>query len=1207
MRKEELITLSTREVLVLDGAMGTMIQAHSLTEEDYRGNGCDVNHIKGYNFSVEQKGNNDLLCLTRPDIIEAIHRAYVDAGADIISTCTFNANAVSMRDYATEDLCRDINRSGAALARRVADQAFSRSGRRVLVAGSMGPTNKAASMSPDIANPAMRDVTYDDLFAAYTEQIEGLLDGGADLLLFETVFDTLNLKAGLAAAEAVMLQRGIDVAIMVSLTLSAQGGRTLSGQTLEAFLTSILHTPHIASIGLNCSFGPEEMYPHLKELSSLAPTLISSHPNAGLPDEFGKYGETPEMMASTVGRFLNERLVNIIGGCCGTTPEHIRAIAKLAKSAEPHIPVTAQQDYTLRLSGLEPLEIKPENNFVNIGERCNVAGSRKFLRLIKEKSYDEALAIARKQVEAGALILDINIDDGMLDTKAEITTFLNLLASEPEIAKVPVMIDSSSKDVIRQALKCVQGKSIVNSISLKEGEEAFLEEARMIHSMGAAMVVMAFDEEGQATTFDRKIAICQRAYKLLTEQANIAPSDIIFDPNILTIATGIEEHDAFAADFIAATAWIKQHLPGAKVSGGVSNLSFAFRGNNYLREAMHAVFLYHAIQAGMDMAILNPSTAVTYSDIEPELRLLIEDVVLNRRKGAAEELAEYARNMSNKAEETAAPVVDRKTIAVHKRLIDALTHGNEEFLKEDIEEALTQYSNAMSIIEGPLLEGMNRVGILFGEGKMFLPQVVKTARTMNKAVEILRPTIDAENSKSGSTKAGTIVIATVKGDVHDIGKNIVSIVMACNNYEVIDLGVMVPAEKIVATAKEVNADIVCLSGLITPSLAEMAHVAEEMQRAGLSIPLFVGGATTSKLHTAIKIAPLYRGVVAHISDAARNPIIAAKLLNAETRNNFTAEINAEYELIRTEYAEAHKQPLTAISEARNRAKYSTTEPSQVPTHPGRTVLDISINEITEYINWRYFFNAWKMQHPAKCECGIHHHEEAEALQQDAMALLQTLANDGATHIKGVVTLLPARRDADDILVDGDLRLPMLRQQSGDYRSLADYIAVEEDYLGLFGVTAGLNLERYYAEYKAGGDSYKSLLLQSLCDRMVEASAEWLHHKVRTELWGYAPQEALTVKDMWQNRHQGIRPAVGYPSLPDQSLMHLVDEKLRLHEIGVTITENGAMSPTATISGLYIANPDAEYFTIGELGEDQVADYALRRGITTSRAKELLRI
>ncbi|WP_289825211.1 methionine synthase, partial [uncultured Duncaniella sp.] len=863
--------------------MGTMIQRRGLCEKDFRGDRFAF-------WQVDLKGNNDVLCLTRPDVIEDIHRQYVDAGADIISTNTFNANAISLADYSMQDLAREISREGARIARKVADA----SGREIMVAGSIGPTNKTASMSPDMNDPGMRAVTYDELYDAYTEQIEGLIEGGVDLLLFETVFDTLNLKAGLDAAVSVMRDTGREVPVMLSVTIAGKDGRTFSGQTLEAFIASVSHAP-IYSIGLNCSFGPRDIKPWVAELARISPYPVSCHPNAGLPDASGGYSETPGSMAQVMAELVDEGLVNIIGGCCGTTPGHIAAYPAIVEGKSPHIPPAVSRQ--MRLSGLEMLAVVPERNFINVGERCNVAGSRKFLRLISEGSYDEAIAIARKQVEDGAQIIDINMDDGLLDARHEMCRFLNLLASEPDIARVPVMIDSSKWDVIESALKCTQGKGIVNSISLKEGEEAFLWRARRIRSLGAAVVVMAFDEAGQADVFDRKIEVCSRAYRLLTEVAGFPAEDIIFDPNILSIATGIEEHDRYGLDFIRAVEWIKNNLPGAKVSGGVSNLSFAFRGNNPLREAMHAVFLYHAVKAGMDMGIVNPAASVSYPDIEPELRSLLEDVILCRRKGASDDLAAYASSHipSSKGGESAGEkrVEEWRSLPVGERLVYSLVHGIQAHLSGDISEAIAGGMKPVAVIDGPLMEGMNRVGELFGEGKMFLPQVVKTARTMKSAVAILQPEIDRCNSCGGSKvvgSAGKILFATVKGDVHDIGKNIVSIVLACNNYEVIDLGVMVPAETIVQTALRERPDIICLSGLITPSLDEMVTVARELRRAGVSIPLMVGGATTSGLHTALKIDPVYDGPVIHVPDAAQNPLLASRLLNPSTRETYIREL-----------------------------------------------------------------------------------------------------------------------------------------------------------------------------------------------------------------------------------------------------------------------------------------------------------------------------
>ncbi|MDR1676287.1 MAG: methionine synthase, partial [Tannerella sp.] len=907
--------LLNERILILDGGMGTMIQQYNLTEQDYRGErfaGCPG----------QQKGNNDLLCLTRPEIIQSIHRQYLDAGADIFSTNTFNANRISMADYDMQEQVREINLAAGHLARDVADRYMrEHPGRTVFVAGSIGPTNKTASMSQDVNNPAYRDVTYPDLYRAYREQVEALTDGGVDIIQFETAFDTLNVKAGLEAAMQVMHDRGRELPVMLSLTLAGKSGRSFSGQTLAAFLTSVQHVP-LACVGLNCSFGAADMLPHLRELSAMASCPVSAYPNAGLPNAFGEYDETPETMESHIRPFIEEGLVNIIGGCCGTTPAHIARFPALVKDAQPRRP--APQTETLWLSGLERLEVKPENNFVNIGERCNVAGSRKFLRLIKEGSYEKALSIARKQVEDGAQVIDINMDDGLLDAAKEMTMFLNLIASDPDIARVPVMIDSSKWEVIEQALYCVQGKSIVNSISLKEGEDIFLAHAARVRQLGAAVVVMAFDEEGQADTYERKIAVCERAYRLLTAKAGFPPQDIIFDPNVLAIATGISEHNGYGLDFIRATGWIKRHLPGAKVSGGVSNLSFSFRGNNYVRETMHAVFLYHAIREGMDMGIVNPSTAILYEDIEPPFRTLLEDVILARRPEAAEELIVRAQEQLPQETGKAESAPDAwRSLPPDERLEYALMKGISDCLETDLEEALQIHGGrAVELIDGPLMSGMNRVGELFGAGKMFLPQVVKTARTMKKAVTILQPAIEAGRSATGTTSgAGKVVFATVKGDVHVIGKNIVSIVLKCNNYEIIDLGVMVPAERILEAVLREKSDLLCLSGLITPSLEEMIHVTDTMRKAGQRVPILIGGATTSKLHTALRIAPHYDHPVIHVTDASQSPLVAARLLNPATRDAYVRELNEEYERLRRMAAMEEKtvtHALLSLAEARAR-------------------------------------------------------------------------------------------------------------------------------------------------------------------------------------------------------------------------------------------------------------------------------------------------
>ncbi len=1217
--------LLRERILVLDGGLGTMIQRFKLTEQDYRGE-------RFTDFLGQLKGNNDLLNITRPDVLKEIHTQYMEAGADIVTTNTFNANVISMADYGTQAYVGEINRAGARLVREAANTYTARTGRPIWVAGSIGPTNKTASMSPDVSDPAYRAVTYADLYVAYKEQIEALVEGGVDIILFETTFDTLNVKAGLEAAEVVLQERQADLPIMLSLTLSAQGGRTFSGQTLAAFLASVQHT-HIVSVGLNCSFGAADMKPYLAELARLASCFISAYPNAGLPNTFGDYDETPETMLEHVRPFVEEGLVNVLGGCCGTTPAHIAKFPDLVRGKRPHQP--APKPDCLWLSGLELLEVKPENNFVNVGERCNVAGSRKFLRLIKEGSYEEALTIARKQVEDGAQVLDINMDDGMLDAVKEMTHFLNLIAAEPDIARVPVMIDSSKWEVIEQGLMCVQGKSIVNSISLKEGEELFLRHAARIKQLGAATVVMAFDEQGQADTFERKITICKRAYDLLTQKVGFNPQDIIFDPNILAIATGMEEHNDYGLAFIRAVEWIKQNLPGAKVSGGVSNLSFSFRGNNWVREAMHAVFLYHAIAKGMDMGIVNPSTSVLYEEIEPEFRTLLEDVILYRRPEAAEELIAYAQQLHAEAagEQTGKHQEAWREGTLNERLEYALIKGIGDYLEADLQEALTQYAHAVEIIDGPLMSGMNKVGNLFGAGKMFLPQVVKTARTMKKAVAILQPAIEAEKQASGSAKAGKVLFATVKGDVHDIGKNIVSIVLSCNNYEVIDLGVMVPAEVIVQKAIEEKPDLVCLSGLITPSLEEMAHVAEEMQKAGLTMPLMVGGATTSKLHTAVKIAPHYDFPVIHVLDASQNPLIAAKLLNPATHDAYVAELEREQEALRASMGQKQEE-LVPLAEARQHPvvidwnAYTPVVPHQMGVHELPVV---PVEELIPYIHWTFFFSAWKL--PGRyaeiaqihgCDscramwlAGFPENERtkaAEAMQlyKDATRLLNRLVAEKIACCKAIYGFFPAYSEGDTIHV-GDCLLPTLRQQvkrsENMYKSLADFVMpVEEhrtDYLGAFVVTAGIGLEHWMEQYESEGDTYNAMLLQTLSDRLAEALAEYLHERVRKEYWGYAPQEQLSVADLFKVKYQGIRPAIGYPSLPDQRLNETLDELLNMQRIGVRLTENGAMYPTASVSGLYFAHPAAQYFMIGTIDEEQLRDYAARRGLTEEEARKLL--
>lgn len=1225
MDKQTFLRLLKERILILDGGMGTMIQGYRLSENDYRGQ-------RFADIPGQVKGNNDMLSVTQPEIIKTIHRQYLDAGADIFSTNTFNANGISMSEYGMQSYVREINIGAAKIAREVADTFMQEyPDRTIFVAGSVGPTNKTASMSPDVSNPAYRAVSYRDLYNVYKEQVEALVDGGVDIILFETTFDTLNVKAGLEAAEVVLNEKQKDLSIMLSLTLAGQGGRTLSGQTLLAFLASVQHT-NIVSIGLNCSFGAADMKPYLQELAKYAPCYVSAYPNAGLPNSLGDYDETPETMAGHVKPFIDEQLVNIIGGCCGTTPEHIARYPELVKGAKPRKP--ALKPDCLWLSGLELLEVKPENNFVNIGERCNVAGSRKFLRLVKEGNYEEALTIARKQVEDGAQIIDINMDDGMLDGAKEMVNFLNLIAAEPDIAKVPLMIDSSKWEVLEKGLQCVQGKSIVNSISLKEGEAEFLAHAARVKQLGAAAVVMAFDEKGQADSFERKKEVCSRAYHLLVDKLNFNPHDIIFDPNVLAIATGMEEHNGYGLDFIQAVEWIKKNLPGARVSGGISNLSFSFRGNNYVREAMHSIFLYHAIGKGMDMGIVNASEAVSYEDIEPGFRTLAEDAILNRRPEAMEELINYVQNLKVEKE----GVVEEKYEAwrdgsVEDRLVHALVKGIGDHLDPDLQEALAVYPKAVDIIDGPLMKGMNIVGELFGAGKMFLPQVVKTARTMKKAVAILQPAIESEKVAGGATKAGKVVFATVKGDVHDIGKNIVSIVLACNNYEVIDLGVMVPADVIIKKAMEEQPDFVCLSGLITPSLEEMAHVAAEMEKAGLSIPMMVGGATTSKLHTALKIAPYYSHPVIHVLDASQNPIIASKFANKDTREVFIAQLNSDYEDLRRSFA-AKKEILVSLSDARSNPvpiDWKTYEPI-VPNQQGVHVVPyIPVEEIIPYIHWTFFFSAWKLNGRFSEITKLHgcdacraswlaefpeadRGKAAEAMQlyKDAVHLLDYLIELKAEFVKAIYGFFPANSDGDTVIVNG-IKFPMLRQQvkreDGIYKSLADYVMpVSEgrtDYMGAFVVTAGSGASYLQQKFEDEGDTYKAMLLQTLTDRMAEAATEYLHEKVRKEYWGYASGESLNIADLYRGRYQGIRPAIGYPSLPDQKQNFTLDELLNMSQIGVELTENGAMAPTATVSGLFFIHPASNYFQIGSIDKEQMEDYAIRRGLNEMDIRKML--
>lgn len=1170
--------------MVLDGAMGTMIQRLNLVEADFRGD-ILANH------PTRLTGNNDLLSLTRPEHIAAIHRAYLEAGADIIETNTFSAQEISQSEYGTQAFAVQINAAAARIARSEADRMTALTPERPrFVAGSVGPTGKTASMSPDVDDPAMRAVDFDRLCRAYSEQMRALVDGGVDMLLIETIFDTLNTKAALEAARLVFAETGKTVPLMLSVTIADAAGRTLSGQTVDAFITSTAHA-HVFSIGLNCSFGADQMLPFLRQMAAMAPCYVSAYPNAGIPDAMGRYNETPESMASNIARFVDEQLVNIVGGCCGSTPDHIRAIAQAVTQRDSvRIPRPTRTPWLAGLDGFNA-----NGAFINIGERCNVAGSRKFLRLINEKNYDEALSIARKQVRDGAMLIDVNMDDGMLDATAEMTHFLNLMASDPEVARLPWMVDSSRFDVIEAALKCIQGKAIVNSVSLKEGEAVFLQRARRVRELGAALIVMAFDEEGQATTYERKIAVCSRAYHLLVDRLRFPPDDIIFDPNVLTIATGMKEHDGYGLDFIRATRWIHDNLPGARVSGGISNLSFSFRGNNYLREAMHAVFLFHAIREGLDMGIVNPASKVMYADIPKDLLEALEDAVLYRRDDATERLVDIAARYKDKKASTndSVATVDRHTLPIEERLITALKQGDEEFLEADVNEALATYPSAQSIIEGPLMKGMSEVGDLFGEGKMFLPQVVKTARTMKHAVAILQPHIMASRSKDASTKNGTYLIATVKGDVHDIGKNIVGVVMACNNFEVVDLGVMVPPERIMETATSRKVDFIALSGLITPSLDEMCKTAEALKAAGVSVPLFVGGATTSALHTAVKIAPMYDGPVFHVKDAAQNPVIAMQLMGSE-RGHVIACLRFEQEQLRQRMQRTVDTSLSEEQSLALRPKIDwSRERITKPTFLGtRLIENIAIDDIRPYVSWIHFLYVWGVRRGT---------DEAKKMQDEAERLLDEIATRHS--LRASVAFYRARGTDDSIVVstqhdharcccgaphDGTTAtvvIPTPRQRKegkdGTCRSLCDFVAPQgyDDHIGAFAVTIDPTFIAHIEQLKRDGDQYASLMLQSLADRLAEAAAEWLHAKVRRSLWGYAPDEQLTVKEMYKARYDGIRPAVGYPSLPDQKTIFRLARLVSFDDIGVSLTENGAMYPQASVCGLYIANRHADYFMI----------------------------
>ncbi len=1204
-------------ILVIDGAMGTMIQRHGLTEVDFRGE-------EFRDHPCELRGCNDLLVLTRPEIIRDIHGAYFEAGADIVETNSFNAQAVSMADYGLESQCHRLNVAAARLAREAADAAMAADPSRPrFVAGAIGPTTKMTSMSPDVNNPAGRAMTFDECAAAYAEQVRGLLEGGADLLLVETCTDTLNVKAALFAISGILdgqgRYAGRPVPVMVSGTITDQSGRTLSGQTVEAFWNSIAHVELLA-VGFNCALGAAEMRSHIEELSRLAPCAVSCYPNAGLPNAFGGYDETPEQMAEILGRFAREGLVNIVGGCCGTTPDHIRAIAGAVAGIAPRTPPPRVP--RLRLSGLEPLTVFPGSNFINIGERTNVAGSARFAKLVREGDYEAALAVARQQVESGAQMIDINMDEALLDSESAMARFLNLLASEPDICRVPFMIDSSRWSVLESGLKCVQGRCLVNSLSLKEGEETFRDQARLARRYGAAVVVMAFDEEGQAATIERKVAICRRAYRILVEECGFPPEDIVFDPNVLTVATGIAEHDAYGVNFIEAVRAIKAECPHALTSGGISNVSFSFRGNNPVREAMHAVFLYHAIRAGLDMAIVNAGALPVHEEIPPELRERIEDVLLARRPDATERLVEFASSLTPGARTQAGDEAWRGE-PVEERLKHALVKGLTEHIEADVEEARARYARPLDIIEGPLMDGMRRVGDLFGEGKMFLPQVVKSARVMKRAVAALMPHIEAGGAGAGKGGAGTIVLATVKGDVHDIGKNIVAVVLGCNNYRVVDLGVMTPAARILEAVRAERADIVGLSGLITPSLDEMVHVAKELEREGIDVPLLIGGATTSRAHTAVKIAPARTAPSIHVPDASRAVTVAGRLLGAEAPA-YRAELTAAQEKDRLAHENRTPLRLLPLEEARRR-KWNgdwANVPIAPPAAPGVHVLDpVPIPEIAARIDWTPFFQAWELKgrYPAILE-DERYGEEARRLFEDARRMLALMNERGAPVPRAVFGIFPAAARGDDIEIYPDERrgtplavLRTLRQQhespGGACRALADYVAPagigRNDYIGLFAVEAGAGLETLVGEFQAAHDDYSAIIAKSLADRLAEALAEHLHERVRRVFWGYAPDERLSNEELVAEKYRGIRPAPGYPSCPDHAEKRTILETLGAERIGITLTENFAMSPPASVCGYYFAHPEARYFGLGRIGRDQLEDYAARRGIALSEAERIL--
>ena len=1220
---DNLKNILKQRILVLDGAMGSLIQKHKLTEDDFRG-------LRFKDHPHDLKGNNDLLSITQPEIIKNIHRAYLEAGSDIIETNTFSANAISQADYKLEHFAYEINFEAAKLAKQAAVEFTKQNPDKPrFVAGALGPTNRTASLSPDVNDPAYRAITFDALAKAYGEQAKGLIDGGADILLVETIFDTLNAKAAIYAIQEYCDQNNLNIPVMISGTIVDQSGRTLSGQTTEAFWISISHTKNLLSVGLNCALGAKQMRPFIEELSSIAPVFVSVYPNAGLPNEMGEYDESAETMSKILNDFGENEFFNIVGGCCGTTPEHIKAISKVAEKIKPRkIP---DAELYLRLSGLEPLIVRPESNFINVGERTNITGSKVFSKLILAGDYNGALVIARNQVEGGAQVLDVNMDEGLLDSEEAMSKFLNLLSSEPDIAKLPIMIDSSKWSVIEAGLKCLQGKSIVNSISLKEGEDVFKDRAKKIRQYGASIIVMAFDEKGQGDSFQRRIEICERAYKILTQEIGFPPQDIIFDPNVLTLATGIEEHNNYGIDFIEATRWIKHNLPLSKVSGGISNVSFSFRGNNVVREAMHSAFLYHAIKAGLDMGIVNAGQLEVYEEIPKDLLALVEDVILNRRPDATERLVAFAENVKQK-DKQAAVVEEWRSWEVEERLKHSLVKGIDEFVVKDTEEARQKYSKPLDIIEGPLMAGMNVVGDLFGAGKMFLPQVVKSARVMKKAVAHLIPYLEEEKLKSNDARGvGRILLATVKGDVHDIGKNIVGVVLGCNNYEVIDLGVMVSADKILQAAIDNDVDVIGLSGLITPSLDEMVHVAKEMERRGFKIPLLIGGATTSRVHTAVKIAPNYSLPVIHVLDASRSVPVVSNLINPDKKvqMDFTQSIKTEYEKVRIDHSNKRSaKNFVSLSQARRNKFISDWQmvPITKPATPGVTVLkNYSLSTLRNYIDWTPFFLTWELKgkYPSIFDSDKYG-KEATRLFEDANKLLDKVIKENLVAASGVFGLFPANTVAtDDIeIYSDDLRKGVLsvlhtlrsqgeKVQEANNLALADYIAPKEsglnDYIGAFAVTTGIGIEKVVHQFEKDHDDYSSIMMKALADRLAEAFAEHLHELVRKKYWGYVSDEKLSNEELVKEKYRGIRPAPGYPAQPDHTekltIFNLLDVE---KNTGITLTESLAMHPAASVCGLYFAHPEAKYFNVGKIGKDQVLDYHKRKGMSIEETERWLR-